>query len=221
VVGVLAICHLVSLVIGEYFWQWERTFHMGRESNVPTWFSSMLLLGAGGLAFQCLRYSQERDRSVWAVLSIGFLFLSCDEVPMFHETIARVLEDNLYVFGFDFSTFASNWPILLSPIIVIATLWFLIQVPKALKGSTSASKLIVAGFSVFVAAVVGIELSENLLLGEGLGWLRKTAVLLEESLEMIGVILMGYGFLVHSQFLQLNRKEPNVADHFLIGRSKV
>jgi hypothetical protein len=71
-----------------------RMFDINRESNVPTWFSSVeLLLGAAGLAWiahGCRALGRPFARH-WGFLALVFAFLSMDEVAMVHDTISGMI----------------------------------------------------------------------------------------------------------------------------------
>ena len=90
--GILVICHLLSLVMGDPSWQWERLFDLGYDNNIPTWFSSALWALA---AFTAYRYSgfsvPPAEKRLWIFVALGFLVLSIDEVAMIHESIFRTI----------------------------------------------------------------------------------------------------------------------------------
>jgi len=92
VTGVLAMMHLVVLTeIGEWSWQLLRLFHLNKESNIPTWFTSMIWVLAGVAAVACSQQTlRDKDRRIWGVLAAALFFLSCDEVAMIHENVARI-----------------------------------------------------------------------------------------------------------------------------------
>ena len=68
-------------------------FYLNEESNIPTYFSGLNLMFAAILTF-ILSLNRNNVTSVstnfWRLLSIIFLFLSFDEVAMFHERIYRL-----------------------------------------------------------------------------------------------------------------------------------
>lgn len=68
-----------------------RMFDINRETNVPTWFSSVeLLLCAGGLALIAWRTRACGGPFVrhWGFLALVFVFLSLDEVAMIHDNLS-------------------------------------------------------------------------------------------------------------------------------------
>ena len=71
-------------------------FHLDRESNLPTWFSSLQLffvsyLGLIVASEEALLTSEDfcLRQPFWYVLSLGFVFLSLDEFCQIHELIEK------------------------------------------------------------------------------------------------------------------------------------
>ena len=70
-------------------------FYVGQEANVPTWFSSMLLLACSALLWFIAQSSRQRRdgrHRYWRVLSVLFFVMSVDEAATIHETIGTVFE---------------------------------------------------------------------------------------------------------------------------------
>src|SRR3989338_1597201 len=85
--GLLVICHLINVAMGFPSWQLERLFGLELESNIPTWFSSVLWLITAVAAYQCFQVSEvKRNKTAWGVIAAGFLVLSIDEVAQIHES---------------------------------------------------------------------------------------------------------------------------------------
>ena len=73
VTGLLAFCHVVGLFIGEYAWQWERLFRLDGESNIPTWFSSLLLASCAFVSFRCYEAAEKRDLVGYLKLAVNII----------------------------------------------------------------------------------------------------------------------------------------------------
>ncbi len=181
---VLLLVHVLLTVlhyeIMELPWLVRGLFDVDEEESVPTWFSSMvLLLTAFYLTFVSLiklRVSDLQARS-WASLSLGFFFLSIDEVAGFHEAINSVMD--------------ASWAVpggLLALILLFTFAKFL----RTLPGWTSRG-FIFAG-AIYVGGAIGVELAtEPYLYNDELDTLAYnlwTAV--EEGMEMGGVIYFLY-----------------------------
>jgi len=66
-------------------------FTFGRESNIPTWYTSVLLLASAGAAFLCRQADGAgRRRRYWTGLVVIFLYLSLDEAAQIHELVGRL-----------------------------------------------------------------------------------------------------------------------------------
>jgi uncharacterized BrkB/YihY/UPF0761 family membrane protein len=69
-------------------------FDLAAEGNLPTYYSSVLLLIAALLLFVVTlmeRTIKSRYVPYWAFLTIGFIYLSMDEMLMLHEGISRFI----------------------------------------------------------------------------------------------------------------------------------
>ena len=70
-------------------------FNVGGEHNIPTFFSSFLLIFAGVLLAIITLLERNRKASgvlYWAILSFGFLFMAVDEFFSFHERLTEPMQ---------------------------------------------------------------------------------------------------------------------------------
>ncbi|OGW86077.1 MAG: hypothetical protein A3A81_06175 [Omnitrophica bacterium RIFCSPLOWO2_01_FULL_45_10b] len=213
VTGLLAFCHVVGLFIGEYAWQWERLFGLDGESNIPTWFSSLLLASCAFVSFRCYEAAEKRDRWIWFLATAGFLFLSCDEVAMLHETVGSIFKKKFVTSESVLANAPTIWPVAVSPLIALGMLWFGVFIPKAMRNSKEALKLVMMGFALYLFATVGLELLEDFIQGDSLSWAREANTLFEESLEMIGAIMILKGLLIQWKVL-MSAETPEVTSRF-------
>jgi hypothetical protein len=159
------------------------------EGNVPTWFSSSLLL-ACALAAGAIARTRPPWRRHWWGLAIGFSFASLDEAVGLHEHLGGNF-DTSGVLYFD-------WVI---PAIAILAVLAAIYLPFvwALPSRTR-TRLVIAGV-IYVGGALVMELP----LGwwteragdEGLGYAMIDWV--EETLEMIGASLGIVAMVAHRQ----------------------
>src|SRR5919202_4963279 len=78
------------------------TFSLDREENVPSWFSSALLLSAAALlALVALDARARRDRwgRHWGGLALVYTLLSLDETAEIHERVGSWLRAHLNLHG--------------------------------------------------------------------------------------------------------------------------
>ena len=172
--GVLSILHHR---VQELPWLLLQLFDVDEENNLPTWYSAFLLLAASVLLWVCAQTKRAAGDpwfGHWVVLAVGFLLLSVDEVAGVHETINSII--------------AITWAIpagVVVGIIGLAFIPFFRHLPRH-----TAVLFALAG-AIYLAGAVALEVLGNSLVGRGLGeTLRyKLTTLVEESLEMLGVIL--------------------------------
>jgi hypothetical protein len=77
--------------------------NLNEEGNVPTYFTSMLLLLASTILalITLIKYKEKNSyKAKWMILAIVFLFLSMEEIAGFHEAVAGPLRSLLAVDGF-------------------------------------------------------------------------------------------------------------------------
>jgi hypothetical protein len=163
------------------------TFSLDGEANVPSWFSSALLLAAAALlavvALDALARRTGWGRH-WAGLSLVYVALSLDETAELHERTGSWLRAHLHLHGP--LHYAGVVPALALALFVgIASVRFLGALPR----TTRIGILVAAAIYIFGAA--GVE--------SATGWwveshgTESTALLLvstaEENLEMLGTTL--------------------------------
>ncbi len=182
--AILLLVHVFLTVfhyeIMELPWLVRELFDVDEEESVPTWFSSMVLLLAAlyltFVSFIKLRVSDLQAHS-WISLSLGFFFLSIDEVAGFHEAINSVMD--------------ASWAVpggLLALVLLFTFAKFLRSLPRV-----TSRGFILAG-AIYVGGAIGVELAtEPYLYNDELDTLAYnlwTAV--EEGMEMGGVIYFLY-----------------------------
>ena len=162
--------YLYNNRVEELPWLLLQLFDLDEEHNIPTWFSSYLLLNNAFFLALIAGSGATAKRAHWAVLAAGFLLLSIDEVAGLHETLNTAID--------------MNWAIpggLLVVVVGIAFIPFLLALPKRV-----AMLLLVAGV-MYVSGAIVVELwSEDI---DSRRSLYALAVALEEGLEMLGALL--------------------------------
>ena len=84
--------------VDELPWLLVQLFDLNEENNLPTWFSSFLLLNN---AFFIFLYSEQDPsrRKYWRFMAAGFFVLSIDETAGMHETFNTSVEMNWAIPG--------------------------------------------------------------------------------------------------------------------------
>jgi hypothetical protein len=181
-----------------------RLFYVDAERNIPTAFSSLLLLIAA-LLLACITVLKRKqpDSSVlhWAILSFGFAFMAADEALCFHERLTKPIrhllgDHNLGIFSF-------AWVIPGIVLVLILGLFFF-RFLLSLRARTRWTFLLAA--VLYIGGAIGFELIGGRFAElYGTGNLTYSMIATgEESLEMAGVIVFIYALLI---YIAENHKE--------------
>lgn len=193
--------NIINLTVGEWSWRFYRLMDTDGESNFPAWFSSFLLVLAAGLAYQCSLAAKDKqaEREGWQFLVFGLLYMSCDEVAMLHENIGLLIKK--YLFQAENLKWFSG-EIILVPFAVFFIAVIAVKLRNYLKGSRRAIRFLLAGALVYAFGAFVLDSVINFITTDIDSWLFKIESLLEESLEMFGVILVIKGLLEHLRIMQ-------------------
>ena len=180
---------------------WLDVVNMDRELNLPTLFSTLLLLTSAFL-LRRLSVIQPNDHAAdWTLLSRIFVFLALDEALQIHEIlIFPGLRHQIH------PALASTWVIPYG-LIALGLLWRLRQFLTALPAKTCTSFL-KAG-SIYLTGAIGMEMVGSFAVRSGLIRLHSfwygAITGLEESLEMVGLVLFLYALM--QELLQRNGEQ--------------
>ena len=165
---------------------WLDSLNMDRELNLPTLFSSSLLL-ISALLMQRLGHNSNPDAADdWRLLSKIFIFLALDEALQIHEIlIIPGLRHQVH------PALASTWVVPYAALALIM-LWrfrsFLGSIPRA-----TATGLLRSG-AVYVGGAIGMEMIGSFAVRSSLIRLHSpwygAITGLEETLELVGIILL-------------------------------
>ena len=163
-------------------------FDLDMERNVPTLFSSAILLIAAYLFYLLSGVSIERNdghRKAWLGLSWVFVFLAFDESAKIHEQIGDFTENYVEASGIFYYPWVISYGLATLTLAIIYLPFFLKMERKRFW------QFILAAF-IYLGGAVGLEL-----LGAREADLHGTDTMLycalftvEESLEMFGVIYL-------------------------------
>ena len=165
---------------------WLDSLNMDRELNLPTLFSSGLLLMAALLMRRLGHNSNPDAGDDWRLLSKIFIFLALDEALQIHEIlIIPGLRHQVH------PALASTWVVPYAALALIM-LWkfrsFLGSIPRA-----TATGLLRSG-AVYVGGAIGMEMIGSFAVRSSLIRLHSPwyggITGLEEALELIGIILL-------------------------------
>lgn len=180
-----------------------RLFNLDEEINLPTYFSSFLLL-AGSFLFLIIGWAKKITKDMffknWFVLGIIFFFMSIDEILMWHEQMSAPIRSILKTQGFFY--FAWLIPAGISLIIfLIFNLKFLLNLKYKYQILFITSGFIYLSGAFLVEMIGGKFLS---FYGQNnLSYAFITTI--EELLEMSGLTL-----LIHSQLSYIKSELPSL-----------
>ncbi len=186
-------------------------FHMDREFNVASWYSSgALLLGSllAGVIAAAGGQNGIRGYRHFAALSILFLLMSLEETVGLHERLIRPLSVALRPTGY----LRFGWMIVGIPIVLVVGMAF---VPLLLSLPRRIAFLFVAAGALFVSGAIGMEMVGGAVYDLD-GWAspRYQAIIhFEELMEMVGVIVSIYAL---GSVIEL--MEPRLSISFSEGR---
>jgi hypothetical protein len=168
-------------------------FFVGEERNVPTYFSSLLLLcasvllGVIALTRHRLRLPYWRH---WTGLAVIFLLLSLDEVAGLHEMMIRPVRETLHVGGLLYFAWVIPGSVLVLALGCIYLRFFLALAPQL-------QWLFGAAALLYVGGALGVEMlggrHADLYGLENFTYRMYQTV--EESFEMFGLVLFIHALL--------------------------
>ena len=190
-----------------------RLFDLNREANIPTWFSSFLLiLNAFILAIVAIptKARQGPYFAQWFVLAVLFVYRSIDEGALLHEMLEKPTRRAFHVSGYLY--FA--WIIPAVGFLIVLAVYirrFLFHLPRYTRWL-----FLIAG-GIYVAGAVGMEMiGSNIYYTHG-GHKPVSYYLwatLEETFEMLGLIIFFYALLDYAA-----RYTPEIVFTIQRGRS--
>jgi len=196
-IAFLAVAHVLAHAVRVYATsggEFYRFFSMEREANLPTYFSTILLLATGILlVFIALDSYRQQSKHwwEWALLAVGFCMMSVDEAAQIHERIiARLI---ISVIGRGEGIWYYIWYAAYIPLLIILLIVFM----PFLRSLSRRYFMLFAGAGLlFVAGAIGVEMGESYLISiEEDGMILGISTLIEEVCEMAGVALFIYALL--------------------------
>ncbi len=204
IVIVLTLLHLATQALRIYGGHerqlgFQHQFNLNEENNIPTWFSSSMLLVCSlllGLIGWAKRGTKAPDTGRWLALAAIFLFLSMDEASSLHEMTMEPTREFLKRTGLLNPYLFYSWlPFGITAVAIIGLYYlaFLRTLPK------DVSRTFLLAGCVFISGAVITEMH-----GSAMHYLRgaddmpyAVVVATEEALEMFGIVAFLYGLLVY------------------------
>jgi hypothetical protein len=180
------IFYTINIVTGAdsfLFLKAMQMFDMNDEQNLPTLYNTFILLISSFLLMLIASNEEKRrDRILWSGMALIFLYIGVDDFTTIHEGIYFHLVPDYQGSGFLKYGWVIPYGILLI-IVLIVYIPHIFRLPKPVR-----NKIILAG-AVFVTGGFVLELVGGYFIDNGYPILFRVAVTLEESGEMIGILI--------------------------------
>lgn len=194
---VLIVASIAGQVVIKYFrprhfYQFIDFFYVDSEQNLPTFFSSfMLMLSALMLTSIAVLKRQHKERYAyhWAVLAFGFFCMSMDEILSVHEKFIYPMQ--MLLGGGDLGVLEFAWVVpgmALVALVGVFYFTFLLDLP------VDTRRMFLLSGSIYIGGAIGMELAGGWYFDQhGLEGLHhptfKVMATVEETLEMAGIII--------------------------------
>jgi hypothetical protein len=170
-------------------------FDLSQEKNVPTLFSSAMLLSSAGL-LAVVGCVQKRAGGAftrhWTALAFIFLFLSLDELARVHERLILPLRHAFHFSGVLHYAWVLPYGMAVG-VFALAYARFVLALPRTTR------RLFLSAAFLYVGGALGVEAIEGPVVeahGEHHPFFL-TLSTAEELLEMTGLVVFVYGLLSH------------------------
>lgn len=211
IILILLVINLFANVFTHYFYLGDfndlafnmlQMFNFNTEKNIPTLFSTILLMLASALlAFIGIENKQLKQSFLpWLMFSLGFLFLTVDELSSLHERLTPYFRSHFQATGLLYYSWVIPYGIA-TFLIGLGSLRFLARLPADTK------KLFICSGLIFVSGAIGVEMISGMYAQEHGEFNMFYAFLytIEERLEMLGVAIFIYALLT---YIAKNFKSP-------------
>ncbi|WP_179346517.1 peptidase M48 Ste24p [Winogradskyella ursingii] len=194
-----------SLESGIY-WKLMHTFNFNLEANLPTYFSSLVLMGNAGLLFLIGRCWKREGKKYWKWMGLAVIFfiLSIDEMIKIHDHFRSPMEKFLGTSGILYYAWIIPYGIV-TVILGVVYFKFFMALPKRILS------LFVLSAILFISGAIGLEAIGGMY-DEQYGQDNITYYILytvEELLEMFGSIIFLYSLIMY-----LNIEYPHLKIKF-------
>jgi len=201
-IAVLLIVHTIGLVLTHYIdniylTKFFRNFNVDQESNIPTFFSSVLILFCafilGIIALVEKKLGKSTTSIQWGFLGIIFLILAIDESATFHEGLTGPIENILSWSG----VFQAAWIIPYGIFFLVIALTYFRLI---LSTPTRIRNLIFLSSILYISGAIGMEVIGGYYRQGKFAEIEEIILfiaILEEALEMVGIVIFIYSLLTY------------------------
>lgn len=200
---VLTALNLVGVYIRS-FTEWEevkehlvRLVYFDAEQNIPSFFSSLILLVSALLLMYITYVNKQQGQHYrhWLGLAVLFVFLSVDEAVSLHEILIGPVRMLLTFEGFFYFAWVVPYGVF-TLLLFFFYFKFLMQLPRRVRFLMVLSGIFFVSGAVLLEMVGGNYYSSN---GYKMDYTFSLIATVEEFMEMLGVSFFIYSLLVHIQ----------------------
>lgn len=171
------------------FYELTNRFDFDDELSIPTWYAQFLFLLVSGCSFLLAYLERYKATKIfWLLLATAALIGSIDEVSAIHESVLQVL--HLMFFDIDTPTLQANAWLFVAPVVILALLVFLYKIAKHLP--TKTVLLLASSTGIYIIGAIGVDIASSAVVESTPFIEQGVMVALEESLEIVGLILLFY-----------------------------
>lgn len=186
IIANFAALYLRFILGHDYVYGFVLAFDVNKETNIPTCFSAFILLLSACLLWLIAIFKKSNHDSYfihWFIFSIIFFYISIDEAARIHEFFNKPLSNVFHFSGM----YYFSWVIIGLIIIVLFRIFYLKFLDSL---PTKTRKQFIFSLLIYIWGAIGVDM-----VGEYYSSLHGENIIynmigsLEESLEMIGVII--------------------------------
>ncbi len=230
IAGFLFVFNLISIVLqknlgynGFFTKGLVYLFDASEESNIPTFYSSLVLTVAGALLFMIYLVSKQYAQKYvnhWLLLSLILFFLAVDESISIHEKFNKI---GHYIKPDPEGYLKYPWILPYGLFVFVACgifAKFVFALPKKTRN------LFISSSIIYITATIGFEIIEGHVIAIfGVKSYYYLICALEEFLEMTGIIIFIYALLDYVTFFKsyfvFSRPEKEVTPQMKFNRNQV
>ena len=187
---VLLVLNLIAITLKELghnnAYGFVPTFNFDAEQNAPTLFNVFLILQAAVVCLVISKHNVPRQ-NYWLGLSIIFTLLAVDEYFILHEKLTGQVRSALSASGFFIYAWIIPYGILVLILGIVLLRW-LRQLPKLTRRGFIVSALTYITGALIFEGIAGLYLN----IGENTDFAYRLLTTIEESLEMLGLLVFTY-----------------------------
>lgn len=165
-------------------------FNLNLEANVPAWYSAFLMIVISGLSLFISKVNTLPEKKYFLGMSVLFLMMSVDEISSIHEIMNNPVRNALSLSG------AFYWAWIVPGLIFLFMMIFVFRQFFMMINRRFRRLFILSGF-IYIMGAVGFEMLGGWLYSNKLGdsYFYIFEVVVEESLEMFGLLLFIYALI--------------------------